>query len=149
MQIGPGSRLAPNVSIVSGERVSIGRNSRIGAYSSLWAGPTNSRISIGSDVSLAPEVFITAADYRFERGRPFREQPMDERDVVIGDDVWLAVRVVVTAGVTIGDGCIVGAGAVVTRDLPPNTIAAGIPARPIGERPEPSGPGAASLHRSR
>jgi acetyltransferase-like isoleucine patch superfamily enzyme len=55
--------------------------------------------------------------------------------VVIGDDVWLGVRVVVTAGVTIGEGCIVGAGAVVTKDLPPNAIAAGVPARVIGERP--------------
>jgi acetyltransferase-like isoleucine patch superfamily enzyme len=84
---------------------------------------------------LAPEVFITASDYAFERGRPFREQPKTERDVVIGDDVWLGVRVVVTAGVTIGDGCIVGAASVVTRDLPPNSIAVGAPARVIGERP--------------
>jgi acetyltransferase-like isoleucine patch superfamily enzyme len=134
MLVGPGSRLAPNVSITNGERVSIGSNSQIGAHCSLWAGDTRGRISIGSDVSLAPEVFITAANYRFEEGQPFRRQPMDERDVIVGDDVWLGVRVVVTAGVTIGDGCVVGAGAVVTRDLPPNTIAAGVPARPIGKR---------------
>src|SRR4051812_48008517 len=105
MLIGRESRLAPNVAIVNGERVTIGRNSRIGAYCSLWAGDTTGRISIGDDVSLAPQVFITAANYRFEQGRPFREQPMEERDVVIGDDVWLGVRVVVTPGVTISDGC--------------------------------------------
>ncbi len=70
-------------------------------------------------MSLAPEVFITASDYKFEPGKPFRQQPKNERDILIGNDVWLGAQVVVTAGVTIGDGCIVGAGAVVTKDLPP------------------------------
>jgi len=54
--------------------------------------------------------------------------------VLIGNDVWLGARVVVTAGVTIGDGCIVGAGAIVTKDLPAESIAAGVPARVIGQR---------------
>jgi acetyltransferase-like isoleucine patch superfamily enzyme len=134
MAIGPDTAMAPNVSIVCGERISIGRGCHIGERCYLWAGDANGRITIGDYVSLAPEVFITASDYRFERGRPFRQQPKEERDVVIGDDVWLGVRVVVTAGVTIGDGCIVGAGAVVTKDLPANAIAAGVPARVIGER---------------
>jgi acetyltransferase-like isoleucine patch superfamily enzyme len=134
MTIGPDTGMAPNVSIVCGERVSIGRGCHIGERCYLWAGESTGRIVIGDFVSLAPEVFITASDYRFERGRPFRQQPKEERDVVIGDDVWLGVRVVVTAGVTIGDGCIVGAGAIVTRDLPANAIAAGVPARVIGER---------------
>ena len=95
----------------------------------------NVRIIIGDHVSLAPEVFITASDYRFVSGRPFREQPKRELDVVIGHDVWLGARVVVTAGVTIGDGCIVGAGAVVTRNLPPGSIAVGVPARVVSQRP--------------
>ena len=135
MRIGPGTGFAPNVSIRNGERIEIGRGCHIGERSSLWAGDTTGRIVIGDTVSLAPEVFIIASDYGFERGKPFRQQSKRERDVIIGDDVWLGVRVVVTAGVTIGDGCIVGAGAVVTKDLPPNAIAAGVPARVIGERP--------------
>jgi acetyltransferase-like isoleucine patch superfamily enzyme len=85
-------------------------------------------------VSIAPEVFITASDYQFVRGKRFREQPRRELDVVVGDDVWLGAKVIVTAGVTIGEGCIVGAGAVVTRSIPPGSIAVGVPARVVAER---------------
>jgi acetyltransferase-like isoleucine patch superfamily enzyme len=58
-----------------------------------------------------------------------------EADVVIGADVWLGVRVTVLPGVTIGDGAVVGAGSVVTKSLPANCIAGGVPAKVIGWRP--------------
>lgn len=131
---GKGTRLAPNVSINNGCRITLGCECHIGERTYLWAGDSTGRIVLGDHVSLAPEVFITASDYQFVAGRPFRQQPRRERDVIIGNDVWLGARVVVTAGVTIGDGCIVGAGAVVTRDLPPNSIAVGVPARPVAQR---------------
>ncbi|MGV1009227.1 MAG: DapH/DapD/GlmU-related protein [Dermatophilaceae bacterium] len=67
------------------------------------------------------------------------QQPKRERDVIIGNDVWLGARVIVVAGVEIGDGCVVGAGAVVTRSLPQGTIAAGVPARPVGQRAQHAG----------
>lgn len=134
MTMGEGSAMAPNVSLRNGERISIGRGCHVGERCFLWAGDSTGRIEIGDHVSLAPGVFITASDYRFERGRPFREQPKDEKDIKIGNDVWLGASVVVTAGVTIGDGCIVGAGAVVTRDLPENSIAVGVPAKIVRER---------------
>lgn len=134
VRTGPGTGIAPNVSFRNGCRISIGEGCHIGERCYLWAGDSTGRIEIGDHVSLAPEVFITASDYQFVAGRPFRDQPKRERDVRIGNDVWLGARVVVTAGVVIGDGCIVGAGAVVTRDLPPGSIAAGVPAKVIGNR---------------
>ncbi len=134
--IGRGAGIAPNVSFRNGERIHIGAGTHIGERCYLWAGAQTGRITIGSGVSLAPQVFITASDYRFVAGQRFREQPRRERDVRIGDDVWLGTGVVVTAGVTIGDGCIVGAGAVVTHDLPPNSIAVGVPARVVSARKE-------------
>lgn len=126
--------IAPNVSIQNGERIVIGRNCHIGEHCYLWAGSSTGRIIIGDFVSLAPEVFITASDYQFKAGTPFRQQPRLEKDVIIGCDVWLGARVIVTAGVTIGDGCIVGAGSVVTRDIPANSIAVGAPARVVNTR---------------
>ncbi|MEX1048426.1 MAG: acyltransferase [Akkermansiaceae bacterium] len=134
LDLGKGSRLAPNVSLRNGERITIGRECHVGERCYLWAGDSSGRIFLGDFVSLAPEVFITASDYQFVSGLPFRSQPRREIDVRIGSDVWLGTRVVVTAGVSIGDGCIVGAGAVVTRDLPAGAIAVGVPARVTGFR---------------
>jgi len=134
MTLGEGSSLAPNVSLRNGERIQIGRHCHIGERSHLWAGDSTGRIIIGDFVSFAPEVFVTASDYQFVKGRPFRQQPKNEKDIIIGNDVWLGTRVVVTAGVTIGDGCIVGAGAVVTKDLPPDSIAVGVPAKVVAKR---------------
>lgn len=136
LQVGEGTGMAPNVSLRNGERISIGRGCHIGEHCYLWAGNSTGRINLGDNVSIAPGVFITASDYQFISGLKFRDQPMRERDICIGSDVWLGARVVVTAGVTIGDGCIVGAGAVVTRDLPAGCIAVGVPAKPVGRRPE-------------
>ena len=134
LQLGRGTGISPNVSFRNGERISMGRDCHVGERCYLWAGDSSGKIIMGDYVSLAPEVFITASDYKFEAGKPFRQQPKKERDIRIGNDVWLGARVVVTAGVTIGDGCIVGAGAVVTKDLPAGSIAAGVPARVIGTR---------------
>lgn len=58
----------------------------------------------------------------------------DKGDIVVGNDVWIGYEAVILAGVTIGDGAIVGARAVVTKDVPPYTIVGGIPAKPIRKR---------------
>ncbi len=136
MTIGAGTGIAPNVSLRNGERIRLGCHNRIGEHCCLWAGDSTGRIDIGDHVSLAPGVFITASDYQFLAGIPFQDQPKRERDIRIGDDVWLGAGVVVTAGVVIGSGCVVGAGAVVTRDLPAGSIAVGVPAKVVGRRPE-------------
>ena len=55
-------------------------------------------------------------------------------DIVVGSDVWIGYEAVILSGVTIGDGAIVGARAVVTKDVPPYTIVGGVPAKPIRKR---------------
>jgi acetyltransferase-like isoleucine patch superfamily enzyme len=128
--IGPGVRMAPNVSLRNGERIKIGAYSHIGGHCSLWAGDSVGRITLGRHALLGPEVFVM-------------DQPKLERDVVIGDDVWLGARVMVVPGVEIGDGCIVGASSVVTRSIPAGSIAVGNPARVVGRRGDPKAEAAA------
>jgi acetyltransferase-like isoleucine patch superfamily enzyme len=135
--IRPGVRMAPNVSLRNGERINIGAYSHISAHCWIWAGDSVGRITIGRHVLLGPEVFITASDYQTEAGTPVMDQPKLERDVVIGDDVWLGAKVMVVPGVEIGDGCIIGAGSVVRRSIPAGSIAIGNPARVIGRRGDP------------
>ncbi len=134
LTLGPGATIAPNVSLRNAERITIGAGTKVGERAFLWAGDTSSRITIGEQCRLGPEVYITASDYGLLPDEPIAYQSRNERDVVIGNDVWLGARVFVAAGVEIGDGCAVSAGSVVTRSLPPNSIAAGFPARVVRRR---------------
>jgi maltose O-acetyltransferase len=81
-------------------------------------------IAIGNDCQIGDECVILDQDYHARPGTDVKVAP-----VVIEEKVWLATRVIVLRGVTIGRGSVVGAGSVVTRSIPPNTFAAGVPAR--------------------
>lgn len=130
--------ITPDVNFSQPENIIIGERVSIGSRCFLWAGPEKGRIQIGDDVLFGPEVVITAANYRFNDGSPVTKQLMDEADVVIGDDVWIGARAIILPGVTIGDGAIIGAGALVRGDVPTNAIAVGVPARVVGMRQIPS-----------
>lgn len=91
-------------------------------------------VSIGSHTLLAPQVFITDHTHNKSAARRLDEQGITSKAVVIGEDVWIGTKSVILAGVTVGDGAIVGAGSVVTRDVEPFTIVAGAPAKLIGRR---------------
>ncbi|MBU4174073.1 MAG: maltose O-acetyltransferase [Actinobacteria bacterium] len=83
---------------------------------------------------VSPMVNINCADHGIQLGTPMREQYGTYGPVTIGSDCWLGAMVVVLKGVTIGDGAVVGAGAVVTTDIPEYAIAVGVPAKVVGER---------------
>jgi acetyltransferase-like isoleucine patch superfamily enzyme len=134
IRLGGDPAISPDVSFANPERIEIGDRARLGSRCHIWAGPEKGRVLIGDDCLCGPEVVITAAQYDFNRGSPVTAQPMTESDVVIGDDVWIGARAVILPGVQIGHGCVIGAGAVVTRSLPDGAIAAGAPARVIGRR---------------
>lgn len=134
MTMEEGATIAPNVSLRNGERITIGRRSKIGERAYIWAGDKTGRIEIGEDCRLGPEVFVTASDYGLSPDAKIVEQERNERDVTIGNDVWLGARVFVGAGVTIGDGCVVSAGSVVTKSLPAGSVAVGNPARIVRRR---------------
>jgi acetyltransferase-like isoleucine patch superfamily enzyme len=91
-------------------------------------------LTVGNHVLIAPGCFIT--DHQHKRGAYdcIAAQGCESAPVVIEDDVWLGANVVVLPGIRIGKGAIVGANAVVTQDVAPMTIVAGVPARSIGKR---------------
>ena len=134
LTIGPGAHVSPFAAFLNPERIEIGRNVRIGDRCCLWAGHATGRIRMGDDVMLGPEVMITCAGYRFEDGQPTWRQRMDEADIVIGDDVWIATRATILPGARIGSGAVIGAGAVVAGEIPPMTVAVGAPARVVRPR---------------
>ena len=138
LTVGPGAKISPNALFSNAERIEIGARVSIGARTTLWAGPAHGRIVIGDDVLFGPEVMVTASGYRFDDGTPVTEQAMDEADVVIGRDAWLATRVIVLPGARIGEGAIIGAGAIVTGEIPDYAIAVGIPAKVVGQRQKPA-----------
>ena len=67
-------------------------------------------------------------------GKDIRQAWDNKGDIVIGNDVWIGYQAMILAGVTVGDGAIIGSRAVVTRDVPPYTIVGGVPAKPIRKR---------------
>jgi maltose O-acetyltransferase len=105
----------------------------VGAYSRINRGcclDARGSLHIGDNVSISPEVAILTASHGVH-DPTFR---LESRPVVIEDHVWIGTRAMVLPGVTLGRGCVVAAGAVVTRDVRPLAIVAGVPAREVGVR---------------
>lgn len=108
--------------------IRIGCRSFVGHYCNLRTG--GGGIEIGDDVVLAQFVSLIASGHGMKLGVLIRDQPPPEkRGIKIGKDVWLGASSVVLPGVTIGDGAVIGAGAIVTKDVPANAIMVGNPAR--------------------
>lgn len=133
--IGRSVKLSPTISVRNGNRITIKDGANIGQWCYLWAGDNSGTIEIGENALLSPGVFVTASNYDFDAGDgPVMDLPKKEANVRIGGNTWLGAKVVVLPGVSIGDGTVVAAGAVVTTDLPAGVLAAGVPARVIRSR---------------
>lgn len=99
-------------------------------------------IQIGRRVEIAPACAFYPYNHAVDSDRPIREQPIfSVGGISIGDDVWLGYGVIVLDGVEIGNGAVVGAGSVVTGNIPANAIAVGVPARVIRYRGKADRPG--------
>lgn len=132
LEIGRDTLLEPGVWITAPRPARV----RIGAGTFLNLGvmvAALERVEIGDHCMFANGCFVTDADHRVDDlERPITWQGFTSRGPTrIGDNVWCGAHVVVTSGVTVGERCVIGANAVVTRDLPPYSIAAGAPARVI------------------
>lgn len=110
----------------------IGEHSFIGPNAVIGAG---GGIRIGSHVFFGPDVVVSSENHVFDDpDKRIDEQGVTRKGVVIEDGCWIASKAVVLDGVTIGRGAVVAAGAVVARDVPPNNIVMGVPAKVIRYR---------------
>ncbi|QUC58013.1 acyltransferase [Streptomyces sp. A2-16] len=93
-------------------------------------------VMLGDGVRIGAHTSLLGFNHSMALDRPVFRQPLTSRGIRVGDDVWIGSHVIVVDGVTIGDHCVIGAGAVVTRDLPAWSVAAGNPARVLRDRRE-------------
>ena len=115
-----------------GEGLKIGNNSNIGPYAYIGC---SGYIEIGNNVMISPRVSIYAENHIYDDpDRLLKDQGVKIEQVIIEDDCWIAANSIILAGVTIGKGSVIAAGSVVTKDIPPYSIAAGVPAKVIGTR---------------
>lgn len=115
-----------------GEGLLMGNHSNIGPYNYIGC---SGKITIGNNVMLGPRVSIYAENHIFDNPNlTIKEQGVQKLDVIIEDDCWIASNAVITAGVTIGKGSVIAAGAVVTESVPPYSVVGGVPAKLIKSR---------------
>jgi acetyltransferase-like isoleucine patch superfamily enzyme len=131
--LGEGTTIRPSASLAYPQNIFIGKKCSINRYVHLWAGP-HSKIVVGDYCSISSFSFVTSDNHGTRRGELFQLQPGVEADVIIGSDVWVGAHAIILPGVSIGDGAVVAAGAVVTKDVPAYVIVGGVPAQKIGER---------------
>lgn len=86
-------------------------------------------VKIGSNAMIAAQCYIIDTDHGIKAGKLMRQQENTVSPIVIGDDVWVAAGAKILKGSVLGDGCIIGAQAVVKGQIPSNAIAAGVPAK--------------------
>ena len=111
----------------TGRKITIGSSTAINRRCTL---DSRAGITIGNSVSISPETLILSLTHDMQS----REFLARGKPVTIQDFVWIGTRAMILPGVTLGTGCVVGAGSVVTKDVAPYDIVAGVPAKKIGER---------------
>jgi maltose O-acetyltransferase len=126
-KIGQDIVLAPGVEIFSPWRLSIGSHTNIGRCSHL---DSRGDLRIGDNVNISDEVAIWTAEHDVQ-SVDFR---MTRGPVTIGNRVWICFRSIIMPGVRLGEGSVIAAGSIVTRNVEPFTIVAGVPAKAIGCR---------------
>lgn len=115
-----------------GESLIIGNNVGINHYCYIGV---RGKITIGDNVIFGPRVSVFSENHNFNRlDIPIKDQGETRKDTVIRNNVWIGASSVILSGVIIGEGAIIAAGSVVNKDVPPNAIVAGVPAKLIKKR---------------
>lgn len=115
-----------------GSHLKIGNNVGINHYCFIGV---RGEIEIGDNVIFGPRVSVFSENHIFDRiDIPIKHQGVTKGITKIGNDVWIGAQTIILSGVSIGDGCVIGAGSVVTKDIPPYSLAVGVPASVIKKR---------------
>ncbi len=136
VEIGAGTRVMYNSELhvfnfrgLPNARISIGKNCVIGPYSIVLG---HGGTLIGDNVIIAPRVSILPVNHFYADPQiPIRDQGIEARGIVIEDNTWIGAGATILDGVRVGRGSVVGAGAVVTQDVPPYTLVVGVPAQVV------------------
>jgi acetyltransferase-like isoleucine patch superfamily enzyme len=112
-------------------KIRIGAGTYINRYTMLDASES---LAIGSNCAIGPGCYLTDHDHGVDPSLPPLSQALISAPTSLGNEVWLGAHVVVLKGVTIGDRAVVGAGSVVTKDVPADAVAVGVPARVVRVR---------------
>jgi acetyltransferase-like isoleucine patch superfamily enzyme len=133
IRLGSNAHVSRCVTLRAGTgKIIINGSVNLGSYTLIYG---SGDVEIGKNSLLSPGVQLISGNHIFKNpDTPIRFQGAEVGRIEIGEDVWLGSYAVVLAGVTIGKGSVIGAGAVVTKDIPSYSIAAGIPAEVIGKR---------------
>jgi maltose O-acetyltransferase len=114
------------VRIEGREHITLGSNVSINAFVHMWG---HGKITIGNDCLIASHASINSVTH--DTNAILYRDTVIEKEVIIGNNVWIGSHAVILPGIKIGDNAIVGAGAVVTKDVPPGATVAGVPAKII------------------
>jgi galactoside O-acetyltransferase len=150
-----GTRFLPGfpLTVKAGENIRIGNNFRSMGHDYLYAdegsieignnmsmntnvqiGASSGKIVIGNNVLIGPNVVLRAADHGLSKGAAIASQAHSSGEIIIEDDVWIGANAVILRNVRLGQGCVVAAGAVVTKDVAALVVVGGVPARKISLR---------------
>lgn len=134
ISVGERAMISPGVVIESwGGEIKIGTNVFFGPYAVIYG---HGGVEIGDHCLIAMHAVVVSSNHALPPlDRPIQFEPDELRPTRIGRDVWIGAHATILGGVAVGDGCVIGAGAVVTHDLPAGSIAVGVPARVVGARP--------------
>jgi acetyltransferase-like isoleucine patch superfamily enzyme len=124
--------IQPNVYIVHGFRIKCGSNFAVNSNTYINA---VGGLEIGNNVLLGPNIVISSGEHQYtDKKLPVMLQKIVHKKIIIEDGVWIGANAVIMPGITLGEGTIVGAGAVVTKSTEPYSIVGGVPARKIKNR---------------
>jgi acetyltransferase-like isoleucine patch superfamily enzyme len=111
---------------VRGDKLVIGPRTYVNRYTMFDA---HEHLEVGQACMIGPHCYFTDANHGVASDLPVRQQRMQAAPLIIEDNVWVGAGVVVLAGTRVGRGAVIGAGSVVTSDIPPNVVAVGVPAQ--------------------